>query len=643
MGLTMFQKIIKEHLVDGRMEPRTEIGIRIDQTLTQDATGTMALLEFERLGIPRVRTELSVNYVDHNILQVGHENADDHRFIQTMSAKYGMYFSRPGNGICHQVHLERFSAPGKTLLGSDSHTPMAGAMGMVAIGAGGLDVALAMAGQPYYIVMPRLVKVELKGRFGPWVSAKEVILELLRRLSVKGGVGKVFEFVGEGVKALNVYERATIANMVTELGATTGIFPSDEQTLRFLRLQRREDVWKPLQPDPDAQYDEEVIIDLAKLEPLIALPHSPDNVKPVREVEGLKVDQVCVGSCNNSSYRDLMIVATALKGRLVHPNVSFTVSPGSRQVLELISRNGALADMVRAGVRVLEAACGPCIGMGQAPPWGGVSIRTFNRNFEGRSGTPNARVFLASPEVAVAAGIFGEITDPRKLGEPPSFDLPDEVPVDDSNIFPPSGEPEKVEIVRGPNIKPLPEFEPIPEVMEGVVLLKVGDNITTDHILPAGAHILPLRSNIPKISEYTFTRVDREFPKRAKELKGGFVVGGHNYGQGSSREHAAIAPRYLGLKAVLAKSFARIHHSNLANFGILPLVFLNEKDYELIEQGDKLRIEGVRSKLERGEKEFEVRIVNKDRRVKVTHNLTERQVKYILTGSRLNYVKGSSS
>ena len=639
MGLTIFEKIIKEHLVEGRLEPGEEIGIKIDQTLAQDATGTMALLEFESIGVPKAKTEISVWYADHKTLQTGFEDTDDHRYMQTACAKYGIYFSKPGNGICHQVHLERFAAPGKTLLGADSHTTTGGAMGMVAIGAGGLEVALATAGEPFYFKMPKVVKVELKGRLKPWVSAKDIILELLRRVGVKGGVGKVYEFVGDGVKTLNVYERATIANMVLETGATTGIFPSDEQTLRFLKLQKREGVWKPIEPDPDASYDEEIVIDLSEIEPLIALPHSPGNVKPVKEVEGTKVDQVCIGSCVNSSYRDLMIVAWVLKKHKVDPNVSFVVSPGSRQVLELIIRNGALADMVRAGARILEPACGPCIGMGQAPPWGGVSVRTFNRNFEGRSGTPNAKVYLSSPEVAVATGVFGEITDPRKLGEAPVFDLPAEVPIDDSLILPPSPEPERVEVIRGPNIVPLPKFEPVPEVLEGVVLLKVGDDITTDHILPAGAHILKYRSNIPKISEYTFTRVDESFPKRAKENKGGFVIGGYNYGQGSSREHAAIAPRYLGLKAVIAKSFARIHHGNLANFGILPLTFVNASDYDKVDQGDVLKIERVRSTLEGGGKELEVKVINKGISFKVMHSLTKRQVKSILEGSRLNLAK----
>ncbi len=505
----------------------------------------------------------------------------------------------------------------------------------------GLEVALATAGEPFYFKMPKVVKVELRGRLRQWVSAKDVILELLRRVGVKGGVGKVYEFVGDGVKTLNVYERATIANMVLETGATTGIFPSDEQTLRFLKLQKREGVWKPIEPDPDASYDEEIVIDLSEIEPLIALPHSPGNVKPVKEVEGTKVDQVCIGSCVNSSYRDLMIVAWVLKKHKVDPNVSFVVSPGSRQVLELIIRNGALADMIKAGARILEPACGPCIGMGQAPPWGGVSVRTFNRNFEGRSGTPNAKVYLSSPEVAVATGVFGEITDPRKLGEAPVFDLPSDVPIDDSLILPPSLEPERVEVIRGPNIVPLPKFEPIPEVLEGAVLLKVGDDITTDHILPAGAHILKYRSNIPKISEYTFTRVDESFPKRAKENKGGFVIGGYNYGQGSSREHAAIAPRYLGLKAVIAKSFARIHHGNLANFGILPLTFANASDYDKVDQGDTLRIEKVRSTLEGGGKELEVKVVNKGVSFKVVHSLTKRQVRSILEGSRLNLAKAT--
>jgi aconitate hydratase len=638
MGMNVTQKILSEHLVSGDLSAGSEIAIRVDQTLTQDATGTMAYLQFEAMGVPRVRTKLSVSYVDHNTLQTGFENADDHRFLQSIASKYGIYFSRPGNGICHQVHLERFGVPGETLLGSDSHTPTAGGLGMIAIGAGGLDVAVAMAGGPFYLTMPKVVKVELIGELGPWVSAKDVILELLRRLTVKGGVGRIMEYTGEGVKSLSVPERATIANMGAELGATTSVFPSDEVTLEFLRAQGREHVWRKIEADPDAEYDEVIQVDLSSLEPLIAQPHQPDRVVKVREIEGLKVDQVLVGSCTNSSYKDLMTVAGVLKGRKVHPSVSAAVSPGSRQVFEMIARNGALADLISAGVRILEAACGPCIGMGQSPCTEGVSIRTFNRNFEGRSGTPSAKVYLASPEVAVAAMIFGELVDPRRLGNPIKVDMPEKFLVDDSMIIPPAENPDEVEIVRGPNIKPLPLRESLPDTLSGKVLLKVGDNITTDHIMPAGPKILPLRSNIPAIAEHVFEGIDPSFASRAKAYGGGFIVGGENYGQGSSREHAALAPMYLGVKGVIAKSFARIHRANLINFGILPLTFVNPDDYEQLDPDDELEISDVRRLL----KSKPVLLVeNKTKKTcfEIEHDLSERQIEVILAGGMLNFVR----
>ncbi|MDR5696060.1 MAG: aconitate hydratase [Armatimonadota bacterium] len=638
MGQNIVEKILATHLVEGDPVPGKEIAIRIDQTLLQDATGTMACLEFEAMGVPRVKVDPAVVYVDHNMLQVGFENADDHRFLQTFAAKHGMYFSKPGNGICHQVHLQRFAVPGKTLLGSDSHTPMAGALGMLAIGAGGLDVAMAMAGEPYHLIMPKVVLVRLTGRLGPWVSGKDVILELLRRLSVKGGVGKIFEFGGDGLQSLDILQRAPIANMIAELGATSAVFPSDELTRRFLRAQKREDQWVPLAADPDASYDEVIEIDLSTLEPLIARPSSPDNVVPVREVAGTPVAQVCVGSCQNSSYRDLRVVAEVLNGQTVHPSVSLTITPGSRQVYEMVARDGTLAQLIKAGARILEASCGPCIGMGQAPPTGGVSVRTFNRNFPGRSGTPNDLVYLASPEVAAVAALTGRITDPRELGDPPRVDEPEEYIVDDRLILPPSPEPERVEILRGPNIKPVPIPEPMPETLRGRVLLKVGDNITTDHILPAGAKVLPLRSNIPAISEYVYHHVDPGFVQRAKEWGGGFIVGGTNYGQGSSREHAAIAPRYLGVRFVVAKSFARIHWNNLVNFGILPLTFANEEDYEAIQQGEEWEIPEVRRRLMAGEP-LVLRNVATGKEIPVQHQLTPRQIEMVLDGGLLAHIR----
>jgi aconitate hydratase len=636
--MNITQKILSEHLISGRMVPGEEIALRIDQTLTQDATGTMAYLQFEAMGVPRVKTKLSVSYVDHNTLQTGFENADDHRFLQSVAAKYGIYFSRPGNGICHQVHLERFGVPGQTLLGSDSHTPTGGGIGMIAIGAGGLDVAVAMAGGPFYLNMPRVVLVNLTGKLGPWVSAKDVILELLRQLSVKGGVGKIIEYGGPGVRSLSVPERATITNMGAELGASTSIFPSDEITREFLKAEDRESVWTAIQADADAEYDEIIEIDLSSLEPMTAQPHQPDRVVKVKEIAVMKVDQVLVGSCTNSSYRDLMTLAGILKGRTVHPSVSAGVSPGSRQVLEMIARNGALADLIASGVRILEATCGPCIGMGQSPCTDGVSVRTFNRNFEGRSGTPSGRIYLASPEVAAAAMLTGEMTDPRTLGEPVRVVAPEHFLIDDGMIIPPSDNPENIEVVRGPNIKPLPIQKELPDDLEGVVLLKVEDNVTTDDIMPAGSKILPLRSNIPAMAEHVFEGVDRTFAGRAKGSGGGFIVGGENYGQGSSREHAALAPMYLGVKAVVVKSFARIHKANLVNFGILPVTFVNPADYDGIDQGDDLQFADIRSGLRQGET---LTVENRTKGVKfaVKHGLTSRQVDIILAGGMLNFVR----
>jgi aconitate hydratase len=642
LAKSLTYKILEEHLVSGKLEPGNEIGIRIDQTLTQDATGTVAYLQFEAMGIPRVRTKLSVSYVDHSMLQTGFENADDHRFLQSIAAKYGIYFSRPGNGICHQVHLERFGVPGQTLLGSDSHTPTGGGLGMVAIGAGGLDVAMAMAGQPFYLIAPTVVLVRLTGSLPPWVSAKDVILEVLRRRTVKGGLDRVFEYGGPGVETLSVPERATITNMGAELGATTSIFPSDERTRDYLRAQKREEVWRPLAADPDTEYDEVLEIDLSALEPLVACPSSPDAVVPVREVAGTEVVQVCIGSCTNSSYQELMMVASVLKGQTVHPRLSMTISPGSRQVLTMIARAGALADLIEAGARILEAACGPCIGMGQAPPTGAASLRTFNRNFPGRSGTPDDRVYLASPEVAVATALRGVISDPRELGEPPRIEPPREFTIDDSLIIPPADKPEEVEIVRGPNIAPLPLGEPLPEVIRGEILLKLGDNISTDTILPAGARILPLRSNIPAISQHVFSYVDPTFPQRAKEAGASMVVGGANYGQGSSREHAALAPMYLGVKAVLAKTFARMHHANLVNFGILPLRFVAEADYERLNPGDVLEVANVRQAIRAGN-QITVRNATQGYEFAARHDLTPRQVEIALAGGLLNQVRSSQS
>lgn len=636
MGKNIVQKILSSHLVSGRLKAKTEIAIVIDQTLTQDATGTMAYLQFEAMGLPGVKTKLSVSYVDHNMLQAGFENFDDHLFLQSFASKYGIYYSKPGNGICHQVHLERFAVPGGTLLGSDSHTPTCGGLGMLSIGAGGLDVAIAMAGGSFYFSMPEIVLVKLSGALSPWVTAKDVILELLRRLTVKGGVGKIFEYGGEGVKTLTVTERATITNMGAELGALTSIFPSDAQTKKYLKMQGREDVWQPLKASANAQYDETVEIDLSSLEPMVARPHSPDNVCKVREIQGTTVHQVCIGSCTNSSYHDLMVAAAMLKGKKVHPDVSLTISPGSRQVLEMISKNGALTDIITAGARILDVACGPCIGMGQAPPSGGVTVRTFNRNFEGRSGTLDAKVYLVSPETAVITAIRGVISDPRDYDMPIIIKDPKTFLIDDSMIIPPSENPAQVTIIRGPNIKPLPKKEPMPDTLHGEVLLKLGDNITTDHIMPAGAKVLPLRSNIPAISEFVFEKIDKEFAKRAKEKGGGFLVGGINYGQGSSREHAALAPMYLGVKAVIAKSFARIHRSNLVNFGILPLTFTEENDYLVLDQGDSLELVDIKKQLKPGG----ILVVHnrtKNKEIKVTHLLSSREIDILFAGGLLNY------
>ena len=640
MGKSVAQKIIEAHLVSGKMEPGTEIAIKIDQTLTQDATGTMAYLQFEAMNIPRVKTELSVSYVDHNTLQAGFENADDHRFLQSIAARHGIYFSRPGNGICHQVHLERFGVPGKTLLGSDSHTPTGGGIGMIAIGAGGLDVAAAMAGYPFYLPAPKIVLVKLTGRLPNWVAAKDVILELLRQLSVKGGLGRIMEYGGDGVKTLTVPERSTITNMGAELGATTSVFPSDEVTKAFLEAQGRGKVWRELRADDDAVYDETVEIALPELEPMIAQPHSPDKVVKVTEIEGKPVDQVAIGSCTNSSLKDMSMLAEMLSGKTVAPNVSLVVSPGSKQVLEMMARDGALAKIVGAGARVLESACGPCIGMGQAPPSGATTLRTFNRNFLGRSGTKDANVYLVSVETAAASALNGVITDPRKIGKPPVVKLPERFLINDNMIVKPPEDGSKVKIIRGPNIKPLPEAKEMPEAIEGVVLLKVEDNITTDHIMPAGAKILPLRSNIPAISEHVFEVVDPTFAGRAKQAGGGFIVGGENYGQGSSREHAALAPMYLGVKWVLAKSFARIHKANLVNFGIIPLTFANPEDYGKIENGDHIRVTDVRKSLE-GNQPLVLSNETKGVQIRTEYDLSERQRKTVLDGGLLNHVKKS--
>ena len=643
MGYTLTEKILKAHLVDGEFVKGKEIGIRIDQTLTQDATGTMAYLEFEAMGVPRVKTERSVAYIDHNTLQSGFENADDHRFIGSVAKKHGIYFSRPGNGICHQVHLERFGIPGKTLIGSDSHTPTGGGIGMIAIGAGGLDVAVAMGGGAYYITYPKIVNVKLTGKLNPWVAAKDVILEVLRIMSVKGGVGKVIEYTGEGVKTLSVPERATITNMGAELGATTSIFPSDEITKQFLDAQKRGEVWTELSADPDAVYDEVIEINLSELAPLAACPHSPDNIKSATELAGMKIDQVCIGSCTNSSLMDMMKVAHILKGKTVHPDVSLSIAPGSKQVLNMLAQNGALAIMIDAGARILESACGPCIGMGQSPNSKGISLRTFNRNFEGRSGTKDGQIYLVSPELAAASAIAGVLTDPRTLGDMPAFEMPKEFVINDNMVAEPAPveEMDKVEILRGPNIKPFPVTKPLADSIEAPCSLKVGDNITTDHIMPAGAKILPLRSNIPAISKFCFTVCDEEFPARAESLGKSIIVGGANYGQGSSREHAALAPLHLGVKAVLVKSFARIHRSNLINAGILPLTFVNEADYEKIAQGDELVLANVRADIEAGKTELVVKNKTTGADIPVLCELSGRTKDIILAGGLLDYTRES--
>lgn len=640
MGQTLTEKILSAHLVEGEMVKGSEIGIRIDQTLTQDATGTMAYLEFEAMGVPRVKTERSVAYIDHNTLQSGFENADDHRFIGSVCKKHGIYFSRPGNGICHQVHLERFGIPGKTLIGSDSHTPTGGGIGMIAIGAGGMDVAVAMGGGTYYITCPKVVKVNLTGKLKSWVSAKDVILEVLKRLSVKGGVGKVIEYCGEGVKTLSVPERATITNMGAELGATTSIFPSDEITRKFLKAQGREQDYTPLSADDDAVYDELVEINLSELEPLAACPHSPDNIKSIKELAGQRIDQVCIGSCTNSSLLDMMKVAHILKGKTVHPDVSLAIAPGSKQVLNMLADNGALAIMINAGARILESACGPCIGMGQSPNSKGISLRTFNRNFEGRSGTKDGQIYLVSPETAAVSALTGVFTDPTTLGAMPNIKLPKKFTINDNMIVPPvsAEDMDSVEVLRGPNIKPFPVSEPLAETISAGVSLKVGDNITTDHIMPAGAKILPLRSNIPKISEYCFAVCDEKFHDRALKMGKSIVIGGSNYGQGSSREHAALAPLYLGVKAVIVKSFARIHMANLVNAGIIPMTFADEADYDKIDQADELKIENVKEQLVSGNT-VKVTDVTKGFDFEVKVDLSERQKEMLYAGGLLNYTK----
>lgn len=638
MALGIAEKIIKKHLISGDMVSGKEIGITIDQTLTQDATGTMAYLQFEAMGVRRVRTERSVAYIDHNTLQSGFENADDHRYIQSVCKKHGIYYSHPGNGICHQVHLERFGKPGKTLLGSDSHTPTGGGIGMLAMGAGGLDVAVAMGGGTYYITMPKIVKVELSGWLSPFVSAKDVILYLLSKLTVKGGVGRIFEYGGAGVANLSVPERATITNMGAELGATTSVFPSDEVTLAFLKAQGREKDYIPLFADPDAVYEQIIEINLSDMIPLAAKPHSPDNVESVKDIGPIKVDQVCIGSCTNSSYTDLMGVAAILKGKTVHRDVSLTISPGSKQVLSMLAQNGALADLIESGARILESACGPCIGMGQAPSSGAVSLRTFNRNFEGRSGTADAKVYLVSPETAAVSALAGVLTDPRGLGDTFEIVMPEKFLVNDNLIDPPAEDGESVTVLRGPNIKPFPQNESLPDYMKKHVLLTVGDNITTDHIMPAGAEILPYRSNIPYLSKFCFVRCDKDFPQRAADMGGGVIVGGHNYGQGSSREHAALVPLYLGVKAVIAKSFARIHKANLLNSGILPLVFENEDDYDMLSVMDELEFSNLKKSVENGSVVL-IENLTKNKQIKTRLDLSKREREMVLAGGLLNYTK----
>lgn len=635
MPKTLTQKIIDAHIVE---KTDSEYGIRIDQTITQDATGTLVYLEFEATGIPSVATQLSVSYVDHNTLQTGFENADDHKFLQDMAYKYGIYFSKPGGGICHQVHLERFSVPGQTLLGSDSHTPTAGGIGMLAIGAGGIDVAAAMAGMPFYIPIPKVVNVVLNSRLKEWVSAKDIILEVLRHLSVKGGVGKILEYTGDGIKSLSVPERATITNMGAETGATTSIFPSDDVTRAFLSAQDRSQSWQYLTPDKLASYDATLEIDLSRIEPMVACPHSPDDVRPVRDIEGKPVDQVVIGSCTNSSLKDLLVVASVLKGKKVHPDVDLAISPGSRQVLMMLASTGALVDMVSAGARILECACGPCIGMGLAPRTNGVSVRTFNRNFKGRSGTLTADVYLASPEVAVACAINGKITDPRELGTYPKIHLPKKFLIDDSMIIPPAKKVNKdIKVTRGPNIKSLPIRCALEDTIEIEAILKLGDNITTDDIIPAGSKILPLRSNIPEISRYVFSRIDKDFSKRAQKEKASCIIAGNNYGQGSSREHAAACPMYLGIRAVFARSFARIHRSNLINFGIIP-VTIDERAYETIQQGQRIRIGNILNPIA-GKGALKVHSLSSDEKINCKIDLSGREAAILKAGGLLNYIK----
>ena len=640
MGYSIVQKIIKNHLLFGEMKVGSEIGLRIDQTLTQDATGTMAYLQLEAMEIDRVKTELSVAYIDHNTLQSGFENADDHRYIQTVAKKHGVRFSRPGNGICHQVHLERFGVPGKTLIGSDSHTPTAGGICMLGMGAGGLDVAVAMGGGAYYITMPKVIKMNLVGVLSDYVSAKDVILEVLRLLGVKGGVGAVIEYSGEGVKSLSVPQRATITNMGAELGATSSIFPSDEATLAFLKAQGREDAFTEISADNDAVYDAEYTIDLSALKPLAACPHSPDNIKSVSELAGMKINQVCIGSCTNSSLSDMLTVAAMLKGKTVHPDVSLSISPGSKQVYTMLAECGALADIIASGARILECACGPCIGMGFSPGSGGVSLRTFNRNFLARSGTADASVYLVSPEVAAASAIAGVFADPTELGQSPKIILPEKFTINDNLIELPASEDDAKELTveRGPNIKPIPKGKEPDADLDCELILKVGDNITTDHIMPAGAKILPYRSNVPKLSEFCFTVCDKDFPERARAKGGGVILGGQNYGQGSSREHAALVPLYLGVKAVIAKSFARIHAANLINFGIVPMTLKNESDYDKISEGSRVFIEGFRDAVASSDKAF---FVVEGERYELSLNLSDRQREILLAGGTLNYTKNA--
>ena len=642
MGLTIAQKIIKAHMLSGDMTVGSEVGLKIDQTLTQDATGTMAYLEFEAMGVERVRTELSVAYIDHNTLQTGFENADDHRFIQSVAKKRGIRFSRPGNGICHQVHLERFGKPGKTLIGSDSHTPTGGGIGMLAMGAGGLDVAVAMGGGTYYITMPKIVNVHLTGKLNPYVAAKDVILEVLRRMTVKGGVGKIIEYTGEGVKTLSVPERATITNMGAELGATTSVFPSDEVTKAFLKAQSREEDWIELKADEDAVYDETIEIDLSALAPMAAMPHMPDRVKSVTEIGPIQVDQVCIGSCTNSSLMDMLKVAAILKGKTVCPTVSLSIAPGSKQVLNMLAKNGALADMIDAGARILESACGPCIGMGQSPNSAGISLRTFNRNFEGRSGTADAGIYLVSPEVAAYSALTGVLSDPRELGAALDIQMPEKFEINDNMVALPASpeEAKDVEVLYGPNIKPFPTTEKLPESITAKAVLKVGDDITTDHIMPAGAKILPYRSNIPYLSQFCFAVCDKTFAERCKAEGKGIIIGGANYGQGSSREHAALVPLYLGVKAVITKSFARIHCANLINAGILPLNFKNEADYDKITQGDELSLEGIKTAIVNNQPAV-LKNLTTGESYELKYDLTKRQKDIILAGGLLNYTRES--